>query len=87
MAYFDNIESKKGTVHIVINRCKGCSYCIEYCPKDVLEMSDEFNKKGYHYPEAINEDNCIYCQLCEAICPEYAIFITEVERENLNKEE
>ena len=81
MPYFDNIEAKKGIIHIVKDRCKGCGFCVEYCPKDVLELSDDFNAKGYHPPFVKDEDDCIYCQLCESICPDYAIFVTLQEQE------
>ena len=81
MPYFDNIEAKKGIIHIVTDRCKGCGFCVEYCPKDVLELSDDFNVKGYHPPFVKKEDDCIYCQLCETICPDYAIFVTLQEEE------
>ena len=76
MVYFGELKPKKGTVHIEKDRCKGCAFCVEYCPHDVLEMSDEFNIKGYHPPYVKDEDKCIYCQLCETICPEFAIFVT-----------
>jgi 2-oxoglutarate ferredoxin oxidoreductase subunit delta len=73
---FGNLRPKKGDIHIHKERCKGCGFCVEYCPRDVLELSEEFNKKGYHPPRVVKEDECIYCQLCEAICPEFAIFVT-----------
>jgi 2-oxoglutarate ferredoxin oxidoreductase subunit delta len=76
MVYFGDLKEKKGKVHIDKDRCKGCKFCVEYCPKDVLEMSEEFNVKGYHPPYIKNEDDCLYCQLCETICPEFAIFVT-----------
>jgi len=85
MPYFDNLKPRHGIIHIVKNRCKGCAFCVEYCPKDVLELSEEFNIKGYHPPYVKNEDDCIYCQLCEAICPEYAIFVTEESEKEVNK--
>ena len=81
MTYFDNIEPKKGVIHINRDRCKGCKFCVEFCPKDVLEMSDKFNIKGYHPPYIKNGDDCIYCQLCESICPDFAIFVTLKEKE------
>ena len=71
---FDEIAIPRGTVHIIVDRCKGCSFCVEYCPKSVLEMSEEFNAKGYHPPRVAKEGECVDCNLCEMICPEFAIF-------------
>jgi 2-oxoglutarate ferredoxin oxidoreductase subunit delta len=70
----DRIEIPHGNVRVVTERCKGCEFCVEYCPKDVLEMSREFNKKGYHFPVATQNDLCVDCDLCEMVCPEFAIF-------------
>jgi 2-oxoglutarate ferredoxin oxidoreductase subunit delta len=81
MVYFGDLKPKMGEIHIDKNRCKGCAFCVEYCPHDVLEMSDEFNVKGYHPPYIKDEDKCIYCQLCETICPEFAIFVTLKDEE------
>jgi 2-oxoglutarate ferredoxin oxidoreductase subunit delta len=79
--YFGNLKPKKGDIHINTERCKGCGFCVEYCPKDVLELSEEFNKKGYHPPRVAHEEMCCYCQLCEAICPEFALFVTLKDEE------
>lgn len=57
--------------------CKGCSICVEYCPKKVLEIKDEV-------VSVKEESDCIYCGLCELRCPDYAIYITkEVEESAL----
>ncbi len=68
-----------GRIHIIIERCKGCKFCVEYCPREVLRISEKFNKKGYHYPEAVKEDACVDCDLCESICPEFAIYSERIE--------
>ena len=65
----------RGIVHVDIERCKGCELCIDYCPTKVLAMSSDFNVKGYHYPIVVGE-NCINCQACYAVCPEFSIFAT-----------
>ncbi len=63
----------KGRVSIIIERCKGCAYCVEFCPLGVLVMSSEFNSKGYHYPEVIHAEKCSGCDLCGMYCPDFAI--------------
>ena len=64
----------RGTVKILADRCKGCGFCIEYCPKDVLVFSHGFNRKGYHPPEVVKDGECVNCNLCEMIYPDFAIF-------------
>ena len=78
----------KGNIHIIVDRCKGCGFCIEFCPKEVLVRSETYNAKGYHPPEIENEEACAACGLCELICPDFAIFIVrtnELRSEVVNK--
>ncbi len=70
----DQVRIPQGEVHIIADRCKGCGFCVEYCPKDVLAMSEEFNRKGYHPPKVVRSQECIDCNLCEMICPDFAIY-------------
>lgn|GEM_PF-356220 len=76
----------RGKVHIIKERCKGCQFCIEFCPKKVLKRSDTFNLKGYHFPEIVNEKDCVSCKLCEYICPEFSIYIEELTDDVKSKE-
>jgi 2-oxoglutarate ferredoxin oxidoreductase subunit delta len=68
----------RGNINILEERCKGCSYCVEFCPRHVLKLSDRFNTKGYHPPDVVTAEDCTACHLCELICPEFAIGISEV---------
>jgi len=64
----------RGILQIEWELCKGCGYCVEFCPNDALALSPEFNAKGYHPPIVANEDACTGRGLCAAICPDFAIF-------------
>ena len=70
----DQVKIPHGRVVIIADRCKGCEFCVEYCPKEVLAMSEDFNVKGYHPPEVVLDGECVNCNLCEMICPDFAIF-------------
>ena len=72
--FSNGMKVARGEVHIIMDRCKGCGFCVTYCPKKVLELSMEFNTKGYHFPEVKNQPNCINCGLCELLCPEFAVW-------------
>jgi 2-oxoglutarate ferredoxin oxidoreductase subunit delta len=65
-------------IEIVINPdyCKGCSICIAFCPKKVLQSSSHINSKGYTLPEAVDLEACTQCKLCEIVCPDLAIAVT-----------
>jgi len=84
-----NLEQVKvphGEIHILKERCKGCGFCVEFCPRNVLEISTEFNSKGYHPPYVKNPEACVACGLCELLCPEFAIYHIEKEREVSERE-
>jgi len=73
----EKIKVPKGEVYIIKNRCKGCGFCIEFCPKEVLEESKEINERGIHPPKVRDEDKCALCGFCTAVCPDFAIFTVE----------
>jgi len=77
----DKVRPVCGQVHVLPERCKGCSFCIQFCPRQVLEESADMNQKGYKYPVAVNPEQCAACGLCEALCPDFAITVTEKGKE------
>ena len=79
------IPLDQGTAHpsgtqekvIIQDRCKGCGFCIFFCPRGVLQLSADFNKKGYHFPYVTDSSKCADCRFCEDLCPEFAIYSVE----------
>jgi len=64
----------KGRVSIVVERCKACGFCVEFCPTKVLALSSAFNAKGYHPPHVVAPEKCSGCDLCGMYCPDFAIY-------------
>jgi 2-oxoglutarate ferredoxin oxidoreductase subunit delta len=62
-----------GEVTIEKEKCKGCSYCVQFCPRQVLIMGDQINSKGYTFAKTADGKVCLGCGLCEIMCPEFAV--------------
>ena len=45
----------RGVVYIDWDRCKGCGFCVEFCPPKALALSEAFNPHGYHPPHLVKE--------------------------------
>lgn len=71
----------KVNIHIIEERCRGCGFCIEFCPRNVLERSEEYTSRGYHPPKVVRIEDCAMCRLCERICPDFAIFLEIYEED------
>jgi 2-oxoglutarate ferredoxin oxidoreductase subunit delta len=71
----ERIQIPRGIVHVIEERCKGCGFCVEFCPQKVLVMSKGTNSKGYHPPQIVDDADCVDCGLCTLLCPDFAIFV------------
>jgi len=79
-------KKPQGVVSIDTERCKGCCYCVEFCPVKCLILSSKYNAKGYHYPEKKPDVDCTGCDLCGMYCPDFAIHGQRVSSKDSDKE-
>jgi 2-oxoglutarate ferredoxin oxidoreductase subunit delta len=75
---FDYVEkaTKPAQIDIDEERCKGCGFCVEFCPRQVLKMSSQLSPKGYYLAMVDDADKCLCCGFCEVICPEFAVRVS-----------
>jgi 2-oxoglutarate ferredoxin oxidoreductase subunit delta len=75
----EQAESKarmpRGRVITFPNWCKGCDLCVEFCPAGVLALGPD------GHAVVVHPERCTACRWCELHCPDFAIFVTEIERE------
>ena len=57
-------------VKIDLERCEGRSDCVEQCPMGGFQIVDGKS-------QAVNEEKCIECRLCETVFPKLAITVTK----------
>ena len=62
---------------VIEDRCKGCSFCVEFCPRGVLEQDTKLNIRGVHAPRVKDSTLCVGCGVCEELCPDLAIFLVD----------
>ena len=53
------------------DRCGGCGLCVQDCPARIIELNND--KFPFIAPE--NEEKCVECQHCLAVCPKGAISV------------
>ena len=69
----------KQRIKLIKQLCKGCGYCIEFCPNKVFEKSEEITERGVTPPRIKDPDKCTLCGLCTRLCPDFALTIEEDE--------
>ena len=63
----DRIQVPCGIIHIIEERCKGCGFCVEFCPREVFVLSKR--------TEITDSSQCADCGLCALLCPDFAIYV------------
>jgi len=65
---------KKNDIIIDEQYCKGCGFCVDFCPKDCIILhEDKFNSQGFAFSSFENSENCNACGICSFMCPHHAI--------------
>lgn len=54
-------------IQIEDKKCCGCSACASICPKQCIQMVDDY--EGFLYPK-VDESTCVNCGLCDKVCNE-----------------
>lgn len=65
------------TITIDKKWCKGCGICVHFCPKGVLEISEERSPSGYRVPCVTDVEKCVGCRMCERLCPDLCIDVQD----------
>ena len=74
-----NVSSRRSRVHLIAERCKGCGFCVEFCPLNVLDSDTEADSGGYHHAYIKDGDKCTGCGICSMVCPDFAIYVVSDE--------
>jgi len=67
----------RGTVTMVVERCKGCELCIPACRPGVLRMAEATNHHGFKFPELL--PGCTACRACYEVCPDFVFDVFRYE--------
>ncbi len=66
-------KRKPSEILIYRDWCKSCGICIAFCPTKVFETGDG------GAPVIAHPEKCISCELCELLCPDFAITLHRPE--------
>ncbi len=64
-------------VRVLEQYCKGCGLCVEACPRDILYLSEQVNRRGVHVVMLRQEIECTGCTNCAVMCPDAALEVDE----------
>jgi len=73
--FFERKRTKMPKIEIDAKRCKGCGFCVKFCPKNLIQLDSNFNDKGYHPAVFKNPGDCTGCGLCALVCPDVSITV------------
>ncbi len=71
--------TRRITIEIDEEICKGCGLCIGVCPRRAMEFADHINERGFHPAGLQDSDSCTGCAQCAIMCPDACIRIVRAE--------
>ncbi|MFC2014236.1 4Fe-4S dicluster domain-containing protein [Chloroflexota bacterium] len=80
------------TSEVIINekRCRGCGYCVQFCPRECLKIySNKISRFGYTMPMLISPEQCNTCGFCAQMCPHWAVevnLVTDTQGKDIVRE-
>lgn len=60
-------DYKKSPVYIYHDWCVNCGICVVFCPTKTLARKPDGS------PYVANPEKCIHCEMCDRLCPNFAI--------------
>ena len=81
-------SEKNYEILIDAEQCDGCELCLAFCPKDIIEISeDKYNSRMLHYAIVVKPEECGGCRQCERLCPTVSLYIMEMDiKEDMKNE-
>jgi 2-oxoglutarate ferredoxin oxidoreductase subunit delta len=70
---------KRYKVKIDEKLCKGCYFCVRFCPMGVFVRSDVIGELGYNLAKVEFPEKCTGCKACLLYCPDMAVAVEEEE--------
>jgi NAD-dependent dihydropyrimidine dehydrogenase PreA subunit len=72
-------DEDEGTIHglsvaVHIESCVGCMKCIDACP--TIVFTKWISDIGTEVADPSREKDCIFCMVCELVCPTEAIIVS-----------
>ncbi len=64
------------TSEVIIDeqRCHGCGYCVQFCPRECLVIpGGGVSPLGYEMPVFAHPERCNTCGFCSQMCPHWAV--------------
>jgi 2-oxoglutarate ferredoxin oxidoreductase subunit delta len=71
--------SKRFKVSIDEKLCKGCYFCVRFCPMGVFVRSNVVGELGYNLACVEHPEKCNRCKACLLYCPDLAVVVEEDE--------